>query len=606
MLPESLKSLVATAGQQSALVLPAVLGTLVGLSVPVVILLLGGLLQILIAAQMQVPPASIPGPSSLLPDVQAWLPEGLPTLAQFSYLLLATGVLVLVNAALLLLLYRQIQVAAVKFEVALIEKIRHHSRALATARTLSAQQLALTDCLDYHLPRARSILARWWRAFPRHVVQMLGCCLVMLLVQPMLLVLTVVATSLVYLVFRFFDRRKRGALPVVRERAGQLRAEMIDECLSGPLRSFSSPTGNGDQRFSEHIVQYERDAVRSLTSSSWKTPAILVASTVIVGVFLFLLAVQILSSDAGFTVPGAFVFTLCFIGAAISVVRLQHSLGDLKSVAPAAESLDHFLSLQVEKYDSEGLKQIGRIANGVEMDHVTVQDSSGRKLLENVTASLKPGQLIGVVATQPLEARALVELLMGFGRPVSGRLLFDGQPVTDLDPASISSAAHWVAAEGAIVTGTIRDNIESENTELDIDQVIRAAGLEETLQRLPDAVNTLITADDDRLRAEDMFRIGLARAAASGASVIVVEEPGRSFDSDAEKLTVEAIKGLVSDQAISVVLPRRLLTLRSCDAIVMLSDHSVVDIGTHSELLQRNDYYRHLNYLRFNPFQAVQ
>ncbi|GAB5404637.1 MAG: ABC transporter ATP-binding protein [Aureliella sp.] len=556
---------------------------------------------------MQQAPQSIPGPSRFLPDVQAWLPEGLSTLSQFTYLLVATAAIVVITALLLLLLYRQTQVVAVKLETALVQRLRRHARSLATARTLSAQQLALTDCLDYHLPRARSVLARWWRAFPRHVVQAFCCLVFMLLVQPMLLVLTVVATCLVYLVFRFYDRVRRSALPVVRERAGHLRSEMIDECISGPLRSFSQPDGAVEQRFGEHLALYERDAVRSLTSSAWKTPAILVSSAVIVGVFLFLIAVQILSSDTSFTVPGAFVFTLCFIGAVVSVERLQRGIRDLKSVAPAADSLQHFLSLPVETYDSESLQKIDRISSGIELDHVTVQDSSGRKLLENVSAHLKPEQLIGVVATQPLEARALVELLMGFGRPVSGRLLFDGKPVTDLDPESIAGAAHWVAPTGAIATGTLRENIITKPDALErLDDIVRQAGLLETVQRLPDALNTLITPDDDRLRGDDGFRIGLARGAASGASVIVVDEPKRSYDADGEKTTLSSIRSLVNAQAITVVLPTRLLTLRSCDAVVMLSEHTVADVGTHSELLQRNEYYRHLNYLRFNPYQPVQ
>ncbi len=606
LLPESLKSLVRTSGQGSALAIVAVLGTIVGLSVPVIALMLGALLRCLIAAQMQQTPQSIPGPSRFLPDVQTWLPAGLSTLSQFTCLLLATAAVVIVTATLLLLLYRQTQVAAVKLETALVQRLRKHARALATARTLSAQQLALTDCLDYHLPRARSVLARWWRAFPRHGVQAACCLLVMLLVQPMLLVLTVVATSLVYLVFRFYDRLRRSALPVVRERAGHLRGEMIDECISGPLRSFSQPNGKAEERFAEQLVIYERDAVRSLTSSVWKTPAILVASAVIVGIFLFLIAVQILSSDTSFTVPGAFAFTLCFIGAAVSVERLQRGIRDLKSVAPAADSLEHFLSLPIETYDADNLAKVERISRGIELDHVTVQDSSGRKLLENVSAQIKPGLLIGVVATQPLEARALVELLMGFGRPVSGRLLFDGKPVTDLDPKSISDAAHWIAPDGAIATGTLRENIITDPAAVErLDDIVRKTRLLETVQRLPDSLNTLITPDDDRLRGDDGFRIGLARGAASGASVIVVDEPKRSYDAEGEKTTLKGIRGLVSDQAITVVLPQRLLTLRSCDAVVMLSEHTVADIGSHSDLLQRNEYYRHLNYLRFNPYQPV-
>lgn len=610
MLPDSLKKLIRQSEQGSGLVVAAILGTLAGLVVPAVNLMLGAILRCLMAAQLQIDPHTIPGPSRFLPDVQTWLSGRISTLAQLSYLLLATFVLVLVAAVILWQLYRQVQVAAVGFECKLIERFREHARQLATSRTLSAQQSALTDALDYHLPRVRAVLARWWRTFPRHAVQ-LGCCVVFcMLVQPMLAVLTIVATGLIYLVYRSLDRVKRSALPVVRERAGQLRASIVDDCLQGPLRqshyraAVTDGQGSRDERLSEQLTGYRRDAIRSLNSSSWKLPVLLVVFALVVGVLLFLLAVQLLSSDARFTVSGAFVFALCFVGAAVSAARLQRMLRDLKSVAAAAESLNQFLAIPVEEFDAENLKRIERVVAGIEMDHVTVHDSSNRKLLENVSLKLEPGKLIGVVATEPLQARALVELLMGFGRPVSGRLLFDGVPVTDLDPSSITKTTHWVPQSSELQAGSLQNNLAIGNQQ-DASAIVGASGLTETVQRLPDALQTLVSPRDDRLRGDDPFRIGIARALASDASVIVVDEPERTYDNDGERKTLEAIRNLVGSRVLSVVLPRRLLTLRECDTVVMVNEHTVVETGTHGELLQRNEYYRHLNYLRFNPFQAV-
>jgi ABC-type multidrug transport system fused ATPase/permease subunit len=431
------------------------------------------------------------------------------------------------------------------------------------------------------------------------------CGIFMLLVQPMLSILTIVATALVFLIFRFFDRRRRMALPVVRERAGQLRTELSQLCLQGPLLESVHDAPEVEARFAEQLDHYRRDAFRSLSSSAWKTPIVITCSSLIAGVFLFLIAVQILRSDASFTVPGAFAFTLCFLGAVVSCVRLQQSYRGLQSVSNAAESLDGFLSIKTESFDSKDLGKIERVSEKIELDHVTVQDSSGRKLLEDVSLTLKPGTLIGIVGSHALQARALSELLMGFGRPVSGRLMFDGKPVTDLDPSSITNTAQWVASNGGIATGTVQDNILRGNASQAgvLNEVLESAKLVEVLQALPDALHTLITPDDDRLRGDAPFRLGIARAAASNASVIVIEEPAKQFDAEAEKQTLAAIQSLVRHDAIVVCLPQRLLTLRSCDQVVMVEDHTVTDTGTHNELLQRNEYYRHLNYLRFNPFQ---
>jgi len=301
-------------------------------------------------------------------------------------------------------------------------------------------------------------------------------------------------------------------------------------------------------------------------------------------------------------------FLLAGVGAAISAVRLQRSARELSHVENASDELKNFLSLPVEKFNVAELKTITRVTNQAELDHVTLQDSSGRKLLENVSATFRPGSLIGVVASERLQAQALVELLMGYGRPVSGRLLIDGVLVSDLTPASLSNCALWVSADGPLITGTVQDNLSrrtGDYASLDINQILRASKAMDIVQRLPDGLATLITPGDDRLTEDAAFRLGIARANLRAPSVVVIEEPDKHVDAKTERDTVEAICSLVKPTSITVLLPRRLLTLRQCDSVLLLHDHKVVDIGTHTELLQRCELYRHLNYVRFNPFRGL-
>jgi ABC-type transport system involved in cytochrome bd biosynthesis fused ATPase/permease subunit len=297
----------------------------------------------------------------------------------------------------------------------------------------------------------------------------------------------------------------------------------------------------------------------------------------------------------------------------MSAQRIHRARRDLQTIDTAAEELEGFLSLPVEEFRKDQLKVIRRITAQAELEHVTVQDSSGRKLLENVSVVFKPGRLIGVLASQPLQSRALVELLMGLGRPVSGRMLVDGTVVTDLNPQSVAACAHWVASDGTLVAGSVRENLIRENLiqenpaygQRDLTEAIAGARLAETIQQLPDGLATIISPGDDRLTGDMAFRLAIARAALTEASVFVIEEPRVHYDAQMEQQTLEAMRSLVSPRSITVVLPQRLLTLRQCDTIVALHDHTVADIGTHAELLQRNELYRHLNYLRFNPYRSM-
>jgi ABC-type multidrug transport system fused ATPase/permease subunit len=139
----------------------------------------------------------------------------------------------------------------------------------------------------------------------------------------------------------------------------------------------------------------------------------------------------------------------------------------------------------------------------------------------------------------------------------------------------------------------------------ELDDALAGAMFTEAIQQLPEGLDTLITPGDDRLTGDAAFRLGVARAALTDASILAIEEPSGHYDQKIEQQTLQAIRSLVKHSTITVVLPQRILTLRQCDLVVMLHDHKVADTGTHAELLQRNELYRHLNYLRFNPFRGM-
>jgi ATP-binding cassette, subfamily B, bacterial len=605
VISKSLKSLLRRAGGLGQLAGVSIVGSSVALLVPLIAYLLGTILNCLLfsdpAVTQRVPL------SPWMPDIEAFLPSMAPLAKVSTLLTVVLGLLVL--AALLLYVFnRQTQHAAVTFEVSLIRELRAHAKRLAITRTLSAQETALTDCLDYHLPRVRAGLSRWWWTFPSQGVQLLGCLVVAMLLAPELTLLTLLATLLVVLSYRYFDRSRRTMLPVVRERAAQERSALVRLSLKGPLLESVHNQSAIEARFAEQLTRYESDAVRSLTSSAWKIPTLVLVSGLLACLFLFVVSVKVLASDTGFTIASAFPFALCLAGASVSMVRLERSVREMNMLHTATEELNRFLSLSTNEIHDKDLKTMDALKEHAELEHVTVQDSSGRKLLEDVSVTFKPGQLIGVVSSQRLQAHALVELLMGFGRPVSGRMLVDGQLVSDFKPQSLIDCAHWVASDGAIVTGTVSENILGAKKSLDgrnLGEILQRASLTETVQKLPDEQMTLITLSDDRLTTDDTFRIGVARAACSQASVVVVEEPDVRVDQSIEQASLNAIRSLVGPDKITVVIPQRLLTLRQCDLVVMVHDHRVVDTGTHADLLQRNELYRHLNYLRFNAFRGL-
>jgi ABC-type multidrug transport system fused ATPase/permease subunit len=159
-----------------------------------------------------------------------------------------------------------------------------------------------------------------------------------------------------------------------------------------------------------------------------------------------------------------------------------------------------------------------------------------------------------------------------------------------------------------LVAGTVQDNLlppTARNSGLDLNEALARSQVAEAVRQLPDGLATLISPGDDRLVGDTPFRLAIARASLTKSSVFVIEEPAIHYDAAMEQQTLAGMRSLVSPETFTIVLPQRLLTLRQCDLLVMLHDHQLVACGTHAELLQQHELYRHLNYLRFNPFRGL-
>ena len=181
MKSKSLKSLLRRSEPSGPVRAIDVLGIVVAFSPPAIAYLVGAVFSCVAGSHLRRRMAGS-GFARLLPNPNTFFDPSIPALERVSWLLFFVMLVILLTAVLLYLYYRQIQNAAVAFECKLIEKLRSHGKNLARVRTLSAQKQALTDGLNYHLPRAATALTRWWRTYPRHLVQLAACFILAFLV----------------------------------------------------------------------------------------------------------------------------------------------------------------------------------------------------------------------------------------------------------------------------------------------------------------------------------------------------------------------------------------------------------------------------------------
>jgi ABC-type transport system involved in cytochrome bd biosynthesis fused ATPase/permease subunit len=333
--------------------------------------------------------------------------------------------------------------------------------------------------------------------------------------------------------------------------------------------------------------------------SPWVTLAICVLGT---GLIL-LLALGMLDPGKHLSLGAGFVWTASICAAIYTGYRISAAWKSVAKANPKLEEIFRFLAIESKPNSSANRELSGKLTRGVSAEHVTLQSGSNQKLLEDVSAFFQTGQLTAIISPDPLLAKALVEMALGFGQPVSGRLMFDDVDSKDLTSATIREHSLWIASNGPLVTGTIEDNLWlglQRDATIDMREITRLARVSDAIFELPDGLQTLVSSNEQRLSPDLMFRLGIARAFLKKPSIVVAEEPAPG-QPGIEAETTRALLEARNQSCVVLVLPARLSTLRAADQVVVLHHRKVADVGTHNELLERSELYRHWNYMHFAP-----
>lgn len=469
----------------------------------------------------------------------------------------------------------------------------------ATAQYVRAEKL-----IGEHLPAVQSGLSMWYRVIPRSVLMLLGCVVVAVLVNVWLTVLAVISGVLVWRLFRKLRAHEPGDLAYWEvPRSRQRMAELVGRA---PLLARLQTQGNADRAFESELESLYRRLATEDARRGRVWPLLFLASAVAIAVLLLGLGVNLLGVEKGLSLPAALVLGLSLTAAAISAGRLAQLAGQLRASSESSETVYHYLQRGDEVSPSEQRVGLAGLREAVDIRDVTLRDSTGQELLSHLSLRLCPGSLVALLGTDPIPTRALTELLMGFGRPVEGRVEIDGLSLLDVHPQALARNVMWVEPGGPIWDGTILENLRGGETAIgnsDIRETLERVGVYEQIQRLPEGLQTIVAAGDTALGVEQTYAIGIARAILHRPSIVLAIEP----PPPAEHLSVDpclaALRQLATTGSLVILLPHRLSSLREADRVVLFNGPRLVGEGRHQELLGGSDLYRHLNYLLFNPYR---
>jgi ABC-type multidrug transport system fused ATPase/permease subunit len=224
--------------------------------------------------------------------------------------------------------------------------------------------------------------------------------------------------------------------------------------------------------------------------------------------------------------------------------------------------------------------------------------------LEDVTLQIPAGRQVTVVASDPQTPPAVAGLFVRFYDPAAGQVLFDHHDIRRATLDTIRGQTALVFKDGLLFPGTILQNItcgDSGFTSVQVNDAVKRAMAADFIRELPEGLATRLGNQHQPLRPDQAFRIGLARALLRAPSLLVVEEP-QAGNEAADRELDEALTQAAASRTL-IVLPARISTLRNADLICVFHEGKLLGQGRHAELLQASEVYRHLCYMRFNPFR---
>ena len=214
-------------------------------------------------------------------------------------------------------------------------------------------------------------------------------------------------------------------------------------------------------------------------------------------------------------------------------------------------------------------------------------------MLKNISFETQPGEVVAIVGPTGAGKTTLINLLVRFFDPESGRITIDGEDIRNIRLQSLRDQIALVLQEPFLFPISAADNIAFGRPSASREEIVAAAvaaNADEFIQRLPQGYDTLIGERGSTLSGGEKQRLSIARAFLKNARILILDEPTSALDARTEGLMLDALERLMKWRT-TFIIAHRLSTIRNADRILVMDKGEIVEHGSHSELMAREGLY---------------
>ena len=397
-----------------------------------------------------------------------------------------------------------------------------------------------------------------------------------------------------------YSRKVRPFFRESQKKMGELNGKLQDN-LSGihEIQSFGREeyeTGRVDVKNFEHV----HAMLKALKYSAVFHPVVEFISSI--GTVLVVFFGGYLAYREGLAVEDVVAFLLYLSLFYVPVTGLANLLESMQQSLAGAERVMMILDAPYEIKDKEGARELKDVKGDITFENVTFSYGEDVQVLKDVSFHCEAGKMLALVGPTGVGKTTLTQLISRFYEPDAGRILVDGQDLMDVTIESLRRNISPVLQDTFRFNGTIAGNIGYASPDSDMDAIIeaaKAANIHDDIMAMTDGYDTQVGERGLRLSGGQKQRVAIARAILRRSPIIILDEATASVDVETEQQIQKAIAGIAGSRTI-IAIAHRLSTIRNADQILVIENGTVVESGTHSELVAKGGSYARMNEIQTN------